>query len=102
MNFENVNWIAIAEHARGIAEELTKATATPVDDVIVAALADALVDELRRRLGPVVMEAEPMLAASEIQEQAAAKGVELSPALIALLQTLGPVLVKLFLDRLKK
>lgn len=97
-----INWTIVAEHAKSIAAELCKGTDTPLDDMIVGALGGALVDEIRRRFGPPVMEAiPPMMAASEIEEAAADAGVALSPALIVLLQTLGPVLVKLFLERLK-
>jgi hypothetical protein len=98
----NVDWMAFAGHIKAAAAEFAKGTPSPLDDLAVSYIADALtqllIDKIEPR--PTVFAAAPF--PQEIAAAAAALGVKLNPAVIAILLQLAWPVVQSLLERWSK
>jgi hypothetical protein len=99
----NVDWMAFAGHIKAAAAEFAKGTPSPLDDLAVSYIADALIQLLIDKLEPrpVAFAAAPF-GPQEIVSAAEALGVKLSPALVAILLQLAWPVVEALLKRWSK
>lgn len=99
----NVNWTEFAGHIKAAATTFAKGTPSPLDDLAIGYLSDALIQLLIDKLEPrpVVFAAAPF-GPGQIEEPAKALGVSLNPAVIAILLQLAWPIVESLLKRWSK
>lgn len=99
----NVDWRAFTTHVKAAAAEFAKGTPSPLDDLAVNYIADALIQLLIDKLEPrpTVFAAAPF-GPDEVVNAAKALGVTLNPAVIAILLQLAWPVVESLLRRWSK